>query len=385
MKTINTTTKDISKTLCFLLLMLLSKYSQADIQCGIDARYPYRDLTVPLNGSVYAGNDLPNGTTLYRFKATGSENKVALRCDTKDPWTANVYYKVISEPLGPAFNFPGNTYNGPVYPTNIPGIGVAIYTANSNPTITVNTPMYVPMNYEWNGTATGSASVLTRNPVVYIAFVKTGNILNGSSILGNSIPPLGITVEQTPGLSGFPLDLLKISFSGTVNVQSSTCQTQDRTVFLGEYELRKNFRGKGSVTPWIDSSIELTNCPVFSGYYSSNYQTSIDGETPTGGTPTENKLLVSITANTGVIDAAAGIISINETQSDSASGLGIQLGWGDKSNPLVWNLSQQQIFSPPNDGTKSIIIPIAARYYQTENVVSPGRADGKIIFTINYN
>ncbi|MGX5022263.1 fimbrial protein [Enterobacter sp. UPMP2060] len=385
MKTINSITNNTSRTIYFLLLMFLSIHAHADIQCSIDARYPYRDITVPLSGSIYAGNDLPNGTTLYRFKATGSENKVALRCDTKDPWTANVYYKVISEPLGPAFNFAGNTFNGPVYPTNITGIGVAIYTANSNPTITTNTPMYVPMNYVWDGTTAGSASVLTRNPVVYIALVKTGNILNGSSVSGNSIPPLGITVEPTPGLTGLPLDLLKLSFSGAVNVQSSTCQTQDRTVFLGEYELRKNFRGKGSVTPWIDSSIELINCPAFVGFYSSNYQTSIDGETPAGGTPTENKLIISITANTGVIDTAAGIISINENQSDSASGLGIQLAWGDKSNPLVWNLSQQQTFSPPTDGTKNITIPIAARYYQTENVVSPGRADGKVIFTISYN
>ncbi|WP_072010911.1 MULTISPECIES: fimbrial protein [unclassified Serratia (in: enterobacteria)] len=379
--------KNTVKIIGLLLALLTSINAYADIQCGLDYRYPYRELTVPLSGSVYAGNELPVGATLYKFRVTGSDNKVALRCETTESWIANVYYKVVSEPIGPAFNFAGNTYNGAVYPTNINGIGIAIYTynVNANPTITMATPMYEPMNYQSDGSSIGTSSGLKINPAIYIALVKTGAIASGSSVLGSTIPPLSITAELTPGLSGLPLDLLKINFSGSVIVRTSTCQTKSRTVILGEHELRSTFKGKGSVTPWIDSSIELTDCPTFEGYYPGGYQTSFDGATPTGGTPTPNALLVSITANTGVIDAAAGLISINKTQSGSASGLGIQLGWGDKSKPSVWNLSEQKKFTLPNNGVKNITIPMAARYYQTENVVTPGRADGQVMFTINYN
>ncbi|HHU0636860.1 TPA: fimbrial protein [Enterobacter hormaechei subsp. xiangfangensis] len=375
-----------SRILAFLVLLIISiQYSWADVDCGFHEDFPYTESTIPLNGTIYAGEDIPVGTTLYKFQATTSMITVAVKCQTREPWSVNTFRKIGSEPMGASFNFTGNTFNGAVYPTNIMGVGVAIYTAGGEPTITSATPYLTVRNCveHCSPGAVGGSSYIFWHSSFYIAFVKTGTIAGGSTILGSSVPSVVVTAEKTPGLNGFPLTLRKVNFSGSIVVQSSTCQAKDKTVNLGEYDLRTTFRGKGSVTKWVDSSIELINCPAFIGYYSSA-QNSTDGATPTHGTPTQNKLLVSLTANTGVIDATKGLISINKTQSGAASGIGIQLGWGDRSNPTTWDISNSKTVTPPADGTKNITIPMAARYYQTDDVVSPGRADGQVMFTIEY-
>lgn len=46
----------------------------------------------------------------------------------------------------------------------------------------------------------------------------------------------------------------------------ASCKTNSLYVSLGSYDLRIVFTSIGSATPWINSSITLSNCPTFVGY-----------------------------------------------------------------------------------------------------------------------
>jgi type 1 fimbria pilin len=69
---------------------------------------------------------------------------------------------------------------------------------------------------------------------------------------------------------------------------------------------------------------------------------------------------------------------------DSATGVGIQIAAGDSGNPVLFNFAQERKQALPKDGTTTLKVPLVARYIQTEDRVTPGRADGKVTFTINY-
>ncbi len=38
----------------------------------------------------------------------------------------------------------------------------------------------------------------------------------------------------------------------------------------------------------------------------------------------------------------------------------------------------------PKDGSPTIRVPLAVRYIQTASAPTPGKANGKVVFTINY-
>jgi type 1 fimbria pilin len=69
---------------------------------------------------------------------------------------------------------------------------------------------------------------------------------------------------------------------------------------------------------------------------------------------------------------------------DSATGVGIQIASGNTSINNSFNFAQERTQALPKDGTTTLKVPLVARYIQTEDRVTPGRADGKVTFTINY-
>ncbi|EKM5743464.1 fimbrial protein [Enterobacter kobei] len=368
-----------------VLALILSAQSVLAASC--ESEYSYSEFTQPVQAVINVGQDMPVGSVIYSMQMSSTSNRVGISCNNEGKsWTANVYFIISSTPNGASFNFSGNTLNGEVFPTNVDGIGVAILKSHGDQTITLSTPYNQPMSS--SGT-TNTTSVL-RKPSLMMALVKTGPIAPGA-VDASSFPTVKMTAVDSPTISeGFPFDMMAMRFSGKILVQSETCQTHDKTVNLGRHEISDKFNGVGSVTEWIDSSIELTGCPGkgFPGYYSTTGpQIASNGGFASGGTLIANKLLVTITANTGLIDATRGLININTSQAGAASGVGIQLGYGDNSAPSVWDLTSPQEyvlpteFSPTNG---SINIPVFARYYQTENIVKPGKADGQVMFTINY-
>lgn len=98
-----------------------------------------------------------------------------------------------------------------------------------------------------------------------------------------------------------------------------------------------------------------------------------------------NSIGVRLTPATNVIDAANGIMAIDSSVSGAASGVGIQIASGSSSQtPTPFNFAAEQRVTLPKDGSSTIRVPLVARYIQTESNIMPGKANGKVVFLINY-
>nr|WP_281269779.1 fimbrial protein [Edaphovirga cremea] len=113
-----------------------------------------------------------------------------------------------------------------------------------------------------------------------------------------------------------------------------------------------------------------------------DYSTGTGGAVPAS---TNNNIGVRFTPSTSVIDSANGIMATDTSSPNAALGVGIQLGWGSTSgNPALVNFANEKIYQLPKSGSSTLRIPLVARYIQTDVMVTPGTADGKAVFVINY-
>lgn len=339
------------------------------IQCSIVT--PLKDDVMTIAANITVGPDIPVGTVVYKAQYVANGYSF-IKCDAATYSVENWvdYLNIPGADTG--LNFPGV---GKVYATNLPGLGVAVTGTGNNQTL----PRREATWTSDSGVGFGHA--------YYLQIVKTGDVSPGV-LNGSSFPSVKSYAKAQAGYTGLPFDIIHLRFAGTINVISKTCKTPDIDVNLGKYEVTKYFKGKGSTTPWIDSSITLSDCPAFKGYYGRNNSSITirgSGTTPSG-TPDANSLSVSLKPVQQIIDAASGIMAVSSANGgNTALGVGIQIGWGSVSGaPTLFNFNENKNYAPPNDGRSSFQIPLAARYIQTDAAVSPGRADGKAVFVINY-
>lgn len=349
------------------LLIILPTTCFSVIKCDVAPSLKEDVMTISANITV--GEDIPVGTVVYKaqYASNGYES---INCNDADYSVENWVNYLNIPGADTGLNISGF---GRIYSTNLPGLGVAV-------------------------TGTGYGQIFPRREGVWkknlsighaysLWIIKTG-VVSPGMLNGSSLPSVRSYAAETVGYSGLPVDVLHLRFAGGINVIAKTCLTPDVDVDLGKYEITRYFKGKGSSTPWIDSSITLMDCPAFKGYYGrGNSSVSIVGNSTTpAGVPDANVLSVSIKPLQSIIDATNGTMAVSSASGGNAAlGVGIQIGWGSASgNPEPFNLSKARTFSPPTDGRASFRIPLAARYIQTDNYVSPGQADGRAIFTINY-
>lgn len=383
------------KTLQFITgIILMSaaciRAEAGNLSCQIDPMFgSVENKTVSLNGSISVGDDVPVGTVLYSAQAnTNRPSLVSCVSDTEP--TGNMYYfveefKYKNLPNSPA---PG-VYLSPgeiVYQTNLPGIGVVLQQYLNKPLPNkVDNSLYFIDN---TGKSTGGVSTN-----VIIKLVKTGPVSPGV-VNGASLPTFAKTiyppVSNVTGVtfSGFPINADEFQFSGNLNVIASTCELKSSNidVYLGEY-LTTKFNGVGTVTNWKDATISLTGCTSFKeGYYSNDNRTIITSSNtfPTGNTDVNNKVSVTLSPVGTMFDSNNGIINLKDS-SDSASGVAIQLGIENGSDVSPVKLLTPVDVGVPVAETNTLNIPIKARYIQTEDFVTPGKADGSVVFTINYH
>ncbi len=342
------------------------------------------DQTVNINGSFYAGEELPIGTVLYQadLDASGPGGPgMSLTCsESYDDLGTSLYAHAITEPSGLPSAVSGSPISGKIYPTNVPGVGVAVTMGNMGTESITSSPMFA-----------GTVHNDTRHMYHRVWLIKTGNIPSGSSISGTSFPTIQVYYTANQSVIGLPAIFGTLRFSGTMNVTTKTCQTPSYNVDMGTYK-SSEFSGIGSTTPWVDASIKLTNCPQFLGYH---YNQSIVGSgTPSGDTYTANLFKVELRPMTTTSDD--GYINVGTEQGDgiispgSATGVKLQLGYsthlnGDAtSSPSLWNPSSKWSIELPKHILNYVNIPLSARYKQTEDRVKPGNADAKVVFTISY-
>lgn len=374
------------------VFLISSQYVVAAVRCNPASNLPIVDTIrlAPMN--ISTGVDVPVGTIIYRgawSSKAPSGNHIICYGSSGNQEPFNFAINTIAEnPPRPLVNT-STVYGGNVYDSGIPGVGV-VFTDGTKPVIhtspteerrlAVSASSSVPLQV-------GRASGATR----YIELIKTGPISPGSFILSSSnLPRIKMSYDNINGLtgaSGLPVTSNILIFDGSVNISTETCSTPDVNVNLGAHDILE-FTGTGSVTAWVKTNLELTRCPVFYGFYNQTntapiFNGNLNGP---GSIPLSHANTISalFTPNTSVINAVSGIMGLDTMASPAASGIGIQLGWGE-GNPVPFNLSTPQTMTLPTDGRSNISVPLYARYIQTNAALSPGKANGKVTFLINYN
>lgn len=359
-----------------LTILIQNVYAASTCQLPAGSPATYNVPLAPQNITV--GPDMPDGTIVYRVNFN-HPTTFGFSCTTPPGESFNLPQRLdySSLPL-PLSGWNGAPFPGKVYLTSVPGIGVAVWNDLSNqalPTVAFTTTFTNP----------GNAPVFNFHVRIntVLSFIKIGPVSPGV-ISASSLPSVYLEFASDPSVSNTPLRIYNLNFTGSINVVSQTCTTPDVDVPLGIHDVSK-FTGIGSTTSWVDSSIVLKDCPRFYGYFNNtNYNNSSGAGSTTVGTAVANVLSLKLSPQTAILDVPHGIMSL-ASNPRSAEGVGIQLGWGDSTGtPALFDFSKSYNYTPGDNMQTSFKIPLAARYIQTESSVSPGIADGKVTFTINY-
>lgn len=384
----------LQRTIGLLLLMIASDGALAAVVCSPLNGAPRTD-TVQLSPPVIsAGADIPVGTVIYQRRWMSGETglsvmKCASAVDTS-MWF-NIAWSIDQAPMLLA-NWTGSPFGGAVYQTNIPGVGVAFSRSPDSESLILGQPFY-RFPSDTNSLVTGgSYEPYLSNRDIYVTLIKIGTITAGSyNLSAAGLPTASISIVNAlsyPATAGLPIKAHIIKLQGQLTVSAQTCTTPNVSVNLGSFDIRQYFTGSGTTTPWVDSSIALTNCPVFHGFYNASKPTLMFDYNIGSGTVANsinNSIGVRLTPATNVIDAANGIMAIDSSVSGAASGVGIQIASGSSSQtPTPFNFAAEQRVTLPKDGSSTIRVPLVARYIQTESNIMPGKANGKVVFLINY-
>lgn len=370
-----------------LVLATVSQASWAAVACK-PTRNVAPSYSVPLNPPVIsAGADIPIGTIIFQGSWIGTQTPL-IEC-TYDgiPNAYSTAFSVSQAPL-PLSGLNTGPFAGTVYQTNIPGVGVAISRVSAGP----GAKLGVPVRRADEVVMTAGGTIDFQNATRYVTLIKIGEMTPGNySISAAGFPAVRDDMVNSltdRPIQGLPIELSQATFQGNLTVSTQTCMTPDVTVNMGSHDIREKFRAINSTSPWVDASIALTNCPTFFGFYNqSNTTLMMDFNTKEGilSPSISNSIGLRLTPTGTVIDAANGVMAIDSTVTGAASGVGIQIGWGDSSQtPTPFNFAKEQTMALPKDGSSTIRIPLAARYIQTAQNPTPGKANGKAVFTVNY-
>ena len=116
----------VMTSLCGLLGFSQSAF--AVVTCKASTVYPKQTIVPGIAVSAsYAGNDLPVGGIIQRQGITYS-TPIGIYCNAA--FKVPVAARITNSPSGAPVTMTTDRGTGPVYPTNVPGVGVAIYTTS---------------------------------------------------------------------------------------------------------------------------------------------------------------------------------------------------------------------------------------------------------------
>lgn len=371
------------RTFSFILAVGLFYFAptvNASCQFSPTTIYPQSQTiisTIPLSSlnNLSAPPGTPVGQIIYRQTISISQggNSPGLTIKCSGPGSLQQGYEYASLP------WPVSNYSDTVYRTNLPGVGVRVNQYNIGYPIYESASICFPKD-------TPGCSFKGLSLYANLDLIKISEDLAPGTINGTDLP----IIRRSYGQAKSMVSVYEFNFSGSLTITTPTCNITTTsgvmTVRMGENSIKK-FTGKGSATPWKNAGITLT-CPetfygnsgvdnlvVSAGDYSS-------GTGTTTGSLRQNFWQLNLTPANGTIDATKGIIAINDSPI-KATGIGIQLSKSANNNGII-DLNSRIVGLFSNTGTKQIIIPLYARYIQTEDKVLPGRADGNLIYTISY-
>ncbi|MBD7953628.1 type 1 fimbrial protein [Stenotrophomonas sp. Sa5BUN4] len=316
-------------------------------------------VTMPLQGTITVGADVPVGSVIY-YSGHSATIPGAVVCGGgtgRSDWQL----EYIGDPGVPV---PGRAG---FYATRIPGVAIRWWRASKTvPDVIVSDSL--------------GAGYLRRDilPTLTFELIKTGPISPGT-LLASSLPTPRMVVRWGPGME---LEAYEANVQGQLNVVIGTCNVRDATVPLGSHPARL-LTGPGSATPWVDFSVALEQCPVFPGWRRS-FHTSNSGTAERLSEGRANAIGFRIDPQTAILDAAQSVMALQRAPGTvPAQGVGIQVALPNDT-PVgygVFRASGLVLSDTPNG---RYTIPLRARYYQTEERVRGGPANGAMVVTLRY-
>lgn len=259
----------------------------------------------------------------------------------------------------------------PIYKTSLEGVGVSIHNSYHSNTAFTNE----------GGRYSYSYSNSYFNNVLNISFnlwPLSGNTSHGVFDPGSLPAALIYATDSSSGVLDDSAALIaRITYSGQVIYNAPTCVIEDKEIFLGKYRLSA-FSGN-SPTEWIDASVTMNCDRAFSSSSNSSYSTTMVGGSSNSSIGTVNRYITSIEAVNGFIDSRRGIMAID---SGGATGVGVQISrrkLEDTFTSLEWETTYN-----PAETTNTFVMPLYARYIKTGSSVTAGKANSKLLYTVEY-
>ncbi|UZT92771.1 MULTISPECIES: fimbrial protein [Pseudomonas] len=166
-----------------------------------------------------------------------------------------------------------------------------------------------------------------------------------------------VDVGDLGTLQSDDLILMRFNLSSPIVLNAASCQTPSAPVAMGDDYPLHEFREAGATPRKVRFNIGLNQCQTGS-----------------------NKVTYSLKANTPVIDAAKGIIPLNN--SSTAKGIGLQL-LNDTGQPVALDTTSPfDAFTTTGNDFK---IPLSASYNRlTTDELKAGSANTEVTFIVNY-
>lgn len=240
----------------------------------------------------------------------------------------------------------GVTYagsGGSVHPTNLNGVGIAVWTDEDNSNLIVTKK---------------AMATATTTHTVYYALVKTANVTSSGTV--NSQVFRSIMLACDPSATGYSTTSYSIGVSVTgnpsISMKACTVNNNSINVPLGTAK-RTSFTGVGSTANTQSFNISLTCSQA-----------------------TKANITLS-PGSSGAFNATSGVINLDpSTTGVAAKGVGIQMLYNNATLPLNSAISVGSVAA-----AGSLTIPLSARYYQTASTITAGVANGTATFTLTYN
>ncbi|ENN6351802.1 type 1 fimbrial protein [Providencia rettgeri] len=346
--------------------------------------------------NISVGNDLPNGSVIYSGLITNENDSI----NSSSPGTHIISCSSRNTSVNPStgvierFSFLNTTSVNNIYPTNRPGIGVRFKFPSDTP---LNGGLILSGNKAISSRQkfppspchlTGNQNRCYFNEGLTYRFdlIKTG-VITAGAINGASFPTIIKRMEMnniTGQINGFPMRVGEVTFYGSMNITVPTCTVKN--VFVDFQKISIHEISKNNNSKWFDSSITLTNCPVFYGYSGNSinkWSYNSAGTISSSSSTNNNMISYKITPVSSIYDNQNGIINIDNI-TNKAKGIGVQISKGNASNNSILNFTNSYSISAPKNGQSTIRIPLVSRVVKLNDNLASGLINAQVVFTINY-
>jgi len=316
----------------FLLCGASGAWAECTLNPGVTERFVNMDmgnvLIPPLPvGGLIASRQFP-------FQANGSAEPIVTCSET-----GGTVHGVMLQGA-PDANFPN------VYSTAVPGVGIRL-----SRKISSTQTVYYPHTVQFTGAASAYFEAGTQ---FMVELIKTAPVTgNGPLAQGTYTRYFGDDGKSTLTTQLLGIGTTIITPSCTVDAGSRNIPVQ-----FGKVPLN-SFGGRGSPAANYDHNFNITlNCSAGANMRNTVYLRMDATQDPSN---------------------QPGVLQITQGGTNVASGVGIQI-LDNNAAPVTFG--DDALVGQSKDG--SYVLPYTARYFQTGNQVTPGRADGTATFTLDY-